>query len=97
VPPSDAAAGVTLVAARRCPFWLGPHAHLLYRTGVHDVSLYVTPGGHRDRGDLRVLGHAERLWTAGGNSYAVVAGDLPAADLQRIAAYLERETSASAH
>jgi anti-sigma factor RsiW len=92
VPPSDAAAGVTLVAARRCPFWLGPHAHLLYRTGDHEVSLYVTPGGRRDGGDLRVLGHVEKLWSAGGHSYALVTGDLPDADLQRVSSYLERET-----
>ncbi len=30
-PPSSAEVGITLVAARRCPFWLGDHAHLLYR------------------------------------------------------------------
>ena len=92
VPASSGEVGLTLIAARRCPFWLGDHAHLLYRVGDRKVSLYVTPGTARARAELSVLGHAERIWTHGGQSYVLVARGLPAADLDRIAAYLERAT-----
>ena len=92
-PASSAEVGLTLVAARRCPFWLGDHAHLLYRTGGRDVSLYVTHGTSARRAEqLRVLGHVERIWTANGNAYALVARGVPADELDAIAAYLERES-----
>jgi len=93
VPASSADAGVTLVAARRCPFWLGPHAHLLYRTSDGEVSLFVSRNTERIRDELSVLGHAQHLWTAKGNSYAVVARGLPEADLDRIVTYLQHETT----
>ena len=92
VPPSSEQAGITLMAARRCPFWLGDHAHLLYRSGDRDVSLYVTQGQQRPPASLSVLGHVERIWSAHGHTYAVVARSVPAADLERIAAYLEAST-----
>ncbi len=92
VPASSAAEGLTLVAARRCPFWLGDLAHLLYRTGPSEVSLYVTQGDGRPGQQLSVLGHVQRIWTAHGDSYALVTRGLPVAELERIAAYLERET-----
>lgn len=93
VPPSNDALDVTLVAARRCPYWLGHHAHLLYRTGDHEVSLYVSRGDVRPDDELRVLGHTERIWHAGGASYALIARGVPAADWARIAEYLQRETT----
>jgi anti-sigma factor RsiW len=92
VPPSSGAAGVTLVAARRCPFWLGDHAHLLYRSGEHQVSLYISQGEQRGDARLSVLGHTQRLWTANGDTYAVVARGVPDADLDRISSYLEQQT-----
>ena len=92
VPPSSTAVGITLMAARRCPFWLGDHAHLLYRSGDRDLSLYVTQGEQRTPAALSVLGHAERIWTANGNSYVVVARDIPPGDLNRITAYFEAHT-----
>lgn len=93
VPPSSADAGLTLVAARRCPFWIGDHAHLLYRSGDREVSLYVTPGGQPRDGQLEVLGHSEKLWSAGGNLYTlVVEDDLTAEESARIADYLTRST-----
>jgi anti-sigma factor RsiW len=93
IPDSNRDAGVTLVAARRCPFWIGDHAHLLYRSGDRNVSLYITQGDERPRDQLSVLGHIEHIWTARGNSYALVARDVPAAELARIAQYLEEETN----
>lgn len=92
VPPSNQDAGVTLVAVRRCPFWIGSHAHLLYRTGEHQVSLYVTPGEAREHADLHVLGHNEKVWTSGGASYVMVTDGLTPEELARISAYLQRET-----
>ena len=94
VPPSDPAEGMTLVAARRCPFWLGNHAHMLYRSGERQVSLYVTRGEQRRREALSVLGHVERIWSAQGNAYTLVARGVPEAELDRMVAYLEGETRA---
>ena len=93
VPPSNDEAGITLIAARRCPFWLGDHAHLLYRVGDRKVSLYVTPGTARAREELSVLGHAERIWTQQNRSYALIARGLGGAELDRVAAYLERAST----
>lgn len=92
VPASNADADLTLVAARRCPFWIGDHAHLLYRSGDREVSLYVTPGGQPRDGQLHVLGHSERLWSSGGNLYTLVADDLDPHESARIADYLMRST-----
>lgn len=92
VPPSNPDLGLTLVAARRCPFWLGDHAHVLYRHGPHEVSLYVTPGADRPREHLSVLGHVERIWSVNGRAYALVARGIPDDDLARIASYLEVAT-----
>jgi anti-sigma factor (TIGR02949 family) len=92
VPPSRADVGLTLVAARRCPFWIGDHAHLLYRSGDREVSLYVTPGGQPRDGQLQVLGHAEQLWNSGGNTYTLVADDLEPSELEKVTAYLREET-----
>jgi anti-sigma factor RsiW len=92
VPSSNADAGLTLIAGRRCPFWLGEHAHLLYRSGDREVSLYVTPGGQPRDGQLNVLGHSEKLWNAGGNLYTLVADDLEPAEFQKVTAYLQGET-----
>lgn len=92
VPPSSAEAGITLVAARRCPFWLGDHAHLLYRSGEHEVSLYITQGSDRAASEVAVLGHVERLWNARGDSYALIARGVPAVELERISGYFAEQT-----
>ena len=92
VPGSNPELDLTFIGARRCPFGLGDHAHLLYRSGGHDVSLYVTPGEARSAEQLRVLGHAERIWSSGGNAYAIVARGLSDASLVRLAGYFEQAT-----
>jgi anti-sigma factor RsiW len=92
VPPSNEETGVRLIAARRCPFWLGNHAHLLYRVGDRQVSLYVDRESTRTNDQLHVLGHAQHIWQHGGNSYAVIARGVPDAELARITAYLRAET-----
>jgi anti-sigma factor RsiW len=93
VPPSNEAIGLRLVAARRCPFWIGNHAHLLYRLGDREVSLYVDRGDTRASDELHVLGHTEHIWQSRGNSYAVITRGVPDAQLTQVTSYLQRETS----
>lgn len=93
VPPSNDALGLRLVAARRCPFWLGRHAHVLYRLGDRELSLYIDQGDARTPDQLHVLGHTERIWRSGDSSYALIARGVPEAELARIGSYLEHETS----
>jgi anti-sigma factor RsiW len=93
VPDSSADIDLTLVGARRCPFSLGDHAHLRYRSGDHNVSLYVTPGEVRPAEQLRVLGHAEHIWSADGNTYTLVARGLSAPELKQLTDYFERATA----
>jgi anti-sigma factor RsiW len=93
VPGESPELGLKLIAARRCPFWLGSHAHLLYRDGGHELSLYITPGESRPRATVGVLGHVERIWSANGQVYALVSRGVPDGEFDRIAGYLERETS----
>ncbi len=93
VPASNRDIDLTLVHARRCPFWLGNHAHLLYRSADRDVSLYSTQGQPRADAARTLLGHFHRVWTADGDAYSVVARGLPDTQLARIADYLQRETT----
>jgi anti-sigma factor (TIGR02949 family) len=84
VPPPNAEAGLTLVGVRRCPLSIGPHVHLLYRLGDRPVSLYITPGLEREEREVHALGHTERLWSARGRTYALVARGLSPAELDGI-------------
>jgi anti-sigma factor RsiW len=95
VPGPDDGLGLTLVAARRCPFWLGSHAHLLYRHDGRELSLYVTPRENRPAETLAVLGHVERIWSANGQVYALVSGGASDPEFDRIAGYLQRVTTAA--
>ena len=40
-----------------------------------------------------MLGHVERIWTANGQVYALVSRGVPDAEFERIATFLEKETS----
>jgi anti-sigma factor RsiW len=95
VPDSSGAIDLVLVGARRCPFSLGDHAHLRYHSGAHDVSLYVTPGEVRPAEQLQVLGHAEHIWSADGNTYTLVARGLSGPELKQLTDYFERATAAA--
>jgi anti-sigma factor (TIGR02949 family) len=92
VPPSDPSSDLTLVAARRCPYWLGQYSHLLYRTHGREVSLYATPGPERAAEGFQVLGHSERIWRRNGTTYALVAGGLEPAEIERLLGYFQRST-----
>lgn len=87
LPPSSAEHGVTLLGVRRCPFGLGPHAHILYDAAGRPVSLYITPG--RERGDRHVdtIGQAARVWSGHDRTYALVARGLAPDELDRLEAY----------
>jgi len=93
VPASNSDLGVQLLGARRCPFGYGPHAHLLYDVNGRTMSLYITPGVEREAVAMSVLGHIERVWSAGGRTYAMVARGLTEADLNRIETYFRQSTA----
>jgi anti-sigma factor RsiW len=90
VPASEP--GVTLLGVRRCPWGIGPHAHLMYGVGDRTVSLFITPGVERETAELSLFGHVERVWASGGQTYALVARGVPVAELDRLAAYFRRAT-----
>jgi anti-sigma factor RsiW len=91
VPASNDGIGLRLVAARRCPFWVGEHAHVLYRSGEHELSLYVDRGEPRADAELHVLGHAETIWQRGGSTYTLISRGVPEAELGPIVAYLKTQ------
>jgi hypothetical protein len=90
IPPSDVEGGLLLVRARRCPYFYGPHAHSFYRLDDREVSLYITVGEQRGAGHVRILGHDQRMWSANGRTYAVVARGLTGAELDHVEAYFRR-------
>lgn len=91
VPASNDAIGLRLIAARRCPYWIGRHAHVLYRTGDRQISLYIDQDGARQEDELHVLGHSETIWQRGKSSYTLIARGVPDSELARITAYLRAE------
>ena len=91
VPPGNEALGLRLIAARRCPFWLGEHAHALYRIGDREVSLFIDRGAERATDQLHVLGHREHIWQGGGSTYALIARGLSDVELTQISAYLQAQ------
>jgi anti-sigma factor RsiW len=93
VPPSNDAIGLRLVSGRRCPFWVGEHAHVLYRVADWQLSLYIDRGAQRTDEQLHVLGHSQTIWQHGGSSYTLIARGVPPTELATIAAYLRRETT----
>lgn len=92
LPPSNAGVGLTLVRARRCPYFYGPHAHSLYRFGEREVSLYIGAGNDAGVERVHMLGHDERFWQAGGRRYGLVARGLSPNELDRVETYF-RETA----
>jgi len=72
VPPSSAADGITLIAARRCLYTSGTIPHMIYRVGGRDMSLFMLPGVTRDAETIVRLGYESRIWSRGGNTYVLV-------------------------
>lgn len=91
VPPSSAAAGLQLIAVRRCLYGDGRAAHLLYRVNGEPVSLFIMPGLSRPAAELSLLGHDELVWTQGDRTYMLVSAAGTKAGLARVASYLQNE------
>jgi anti-sigma factor RsiW len=86
LPAGAAAGGLTLVGGRRCLYLDGSVAHLLYRRGNTQVSLFVLPEGAELRQtDVDVLGHSAVAFTRGGRTWVALAR-APHADVAQIAA-----------
>jgi len=74
VPDGPQSAGLTLVGGRRCLYLDGSLAHLLYRRGTVQVSLFVLPpGGKLSHTELEVLGHSAIAFTRDGRTWVVLA------------------------
>lgn len=86
LPAGRAAEGLTLVGGRRCLYLDGSIAHLLYRKGAVQVSLFVLPiGAKLSQTDVDVLGHSAVAFTKGGRTWVALAR-APHAEMQAIAA-----------
>jgi hypothetical protein len=86
LPTGPAAGGLTLVGGRRCLYLDGSLAHLLYRRGAVQVSLFVLPTGAELRQtDLDVLGHAAGAFMKGGRTWVALAR-APHAEVEAVAA-----------
>jgi hypothetical protein len=85
LPAGPAAEGLTLVGGRRCLYLDGAIAHLLYRKGALQVSLFVLPIGERlSQTDLEVLGHSAIAFSKRGRTWVVLAR-APHAEMKAIA------------
>jgi hypothetical protein len=86
LPDGPAAVGLTLVGGRRCLYLDGSVAHLLYRKGAVQVSLFVLPtGAVLSQTDLDVLGHSAVAFVKGGHTWVALAR-APHAETEAIAA-----------
>jgi anti-sigma factor RsiW len=88
VPPPSADDRLELVALRRCLFSDGEMAHLVYLQGGRPVSVFILPHERQSAPEVEIMGHETVTWSRNGRTYAVV-GDLPANELQRVAAYIQ--------
>jgi len=89
VPGGREEEGLRLLGARRCLTADGRVAHILYRHDGHDVSLFVIPDHEWKPGARSLMGHETLVWSANGDSYAVVGDEAPA-ELRRAAYLLQR-------
>jgi anti-sigma factor RsiW len=85
LPGGGAAEGLKLVGGRRCLYLDGSVAHLLYRKGAVQVSLFVLPIGEKlGQTELDVLGHSAVAFTRGGRTWVALAR-VPHAEMETIA------------
>jgi anti-sigma factor RsiW len=85
LPAGLEASGLTLVGGRRCLYFDGSVAHLLYRKGAIRVSLFVLPTGAKlSQTELDVLGHSAVAFTRGGRTWVALAR-APHAEMEAIA------------
>jgi anti-sigma factor RsiW len=91
VPPGSPDRRFRLIGARRCLTGEGTNAHILYQFDGRPVSLYLVPGDARRSADVQVMGKHAHVWSRHNGTYVLVA-DQDAAELPRLAAYMERAT-----
>jgi anti-sigma factor RsiW len=85
LPSAEAAVGLRLVGGRRCLYLDGSLAHLLYRKGAVQISVFVLPSGAKlSQTDLDVLGHSAVAFTKGGRTWVALAR-APHAEMKAIA------------
>jgi anti-sigma factor RsiW len=85
LPAGQEASGLTLVGGRRCLYLDGSVAHLLYRKGAVQVSLFVLPTGAKlSHTELDVLGHSAVAFARGGRTWVALAR-APHAEMNAIA------------
>ncbi len=85
LPTGQAAEGLTLVGGRRCLYLDGSLAHLLYRKGQVQVSLFVLPIGEKlGQTELDVLGYSAVAFMRGGRTWVALAR-VPHAEMEAIA------------
>ncbi len=89
VPPSSPD-GLQLLGARRCLSGDGRIAHILYRQGELQVSLFRLDRGGDAAASLTSLGRQARIWSNAEHTYVVVA-DRATPEFEQIAAYLRDE------
>ena len=86
LPSGQAAAGLTLVGGRRCLYLDGSLAHLLYRRGDVQVSLFVLPIGEKlGQTDVSALGYSAAAFMRNGLTWVVLA-HVPRAEVDELAA-----------
>ena len=86
LPTGQASDGLTLVGGRRCLYLDGSLAHLLYRKGAVQVSLFVLPREAKlSQTDLDVLGHSAVAFMKGGRTWVALAR-APHAEVEAVAA-----------
>ena len=74
LPSGEAASGLTLVGGRRCLYLDGSIAHLLYRKGAVQISVFVLPTGAKlSQTDLDVLGHSVVAFAKDGRTWVALA------------------------
>ena len=90
LPDAEHADGLSLVGGRRCVYLEGSVAHVMYRRGTMQVSLFVLPPGAKlSHTELEVLGHTAVAFTRAGRTWVVLARS-PQADVERIATVFGR-------
>jgi anti-sigma factor RsiW len=93
LPDAEHAGGLTLIGGRRCLYFDGAVAHVLYRQGEVAVSLFVLPPGARlSHTEPDVLGHTAVAFDRGGRTWVVLARR-SRADVERMAAVFGRRES----
>ncbi|MEP6782408.1 MAG: zf-HC2 domain-containing protein, partial [Acidobacteriota bacterium] len=91
VPASVPAEHLQLMAVRRCLYFDGRAAHVMYRLDGEPVSLFIVPGLTRPAAELSLFGHEQIVWTQGDRTYMLVARGSSHDGLLRVASYLRNE------